>query len=433
MPRPDDYPDLATTPRNWPVPGGGGPFPNLEEPSASLKTDGWSLSDSTEGDSVPKSSNINFLFNLLNQWVQFFDIEKTANRSVVVGGDLSTNIFSRGTSFTALDFTGNPIADRFFLSSSNAVVGANVDSNRVTDTPPYELFNRFSRYAIELTNQAAIGAIPNDEDAVIVYFVEGADFIPLFRNPFTIQFAFRSSVTGTYTVVLQNSVQDMNYSTTFNISVADTWQKIVLNIPANPNSGTWDFNSGRGLTVNIVLASGTDFHGPTDVWDTTIGTNVGVDATQVNWLENIGDTLAFQFLKIEEGAVATPLENTSVAEDIVKQHRYYQKSYNNFDAPGVVTNNGRVRYHSGASAPTLSEFLSFRESLRENGIGFNATAQIYSPVTGAAGFARNITQNVDVAVASIGIYENGLEFTTVAGPVAGDVIEYHYTAESELL
>jgi len=358
--------------------------------------------------------------------------ESLIGTNVVIGGDFGNNIFSRGTTFTAM--TGSPstfVANGFFFSSTNAPAAVDVDSSRPNGGPPFALFNKRSTFFLELTNQAVVTPIAADEDLVLVYIIEGFDWAPLYQNPFVIQFAVKSNLIGTYNIILQNNAFDLHYATPFIINVANTWQKIQLLIPANPDQGAWDFQAGRGLVINFVLAAGSDLFGPSNVWGQTLGTDVGVDSNQVNFVETIGNNFSVQFLNVAPGTVPTPLPIENIATEVLREHRYFQKSYDNGIVPGAV-NTSIIRFIAPLAAPFTTRDFPFPEKVREAGTGPAIVATLFSPVTGASGMVRNITQGADVAVSNVIVTESGVGFDLAAGVAAGDGIELHWTVDSSI-
>jgi hypothetical protein len=98
--------------------------------------------------------------------------------------------------------------------------------------------------------------------------MEGYDFQQVFNQTATLGFWFVSSATGTHsvaftdvnTVPLTTPSMSFNYVTTFNVTVANTWQYIT--IPVNFNSGTpadWNFTNGAGMAIWIDTVAGINF------------------------------------------------------------------------------------------------------------------------------------------------------------------------------
>ena len=343
--------------------------------------------------------------------------------------NFANNLFGRGASFVGIGFASDTfIADRFFLSALIPVAGSLVDSLRISGGPPFELFDRESTVSLELTNQSAVAVIPDDEDAVIAYIVEGFDILSIFKKSFTIQFAVRSSVVGIYNVLFQSFDNSENYTGTFEILSANVWQKVIINVPANPDIGNWDFGQGAGLKISIVLSSGSDRFGTTDVWGQIVGVDMGIDSNQVNWLENIGSTFALQFLKLEPGDIATALPITNISNDADLQNRYFQKSYDNGIAPGSVTVFSPIRFTAVPHIP----FFNFAKKVREESVSSLINVTLFSPATGASGVVRNITTGADVVPSNIVLSEYGFTFDLGAGVNPNDNIELHWTVDSEI-
>jgi hypothetical protein len=73
----------------------------------------------------------------------------------------------------------------------------------------------------------------------------------------TLSFWVRSSVTGAYALTLTNNTADRQYTTTYTINTANTWEQKVVTIPG-PTSGTWQSTTSTGTLLVFGLGAGSN-------------------------------------------------------------------------------------------------------------------------------------------------------------------------------
>ena len=132
--------------------------------------------------------------------------------------------------------------------------------------------------------------------------------------------------------------------------------------------------------------------------------------------------------QLELGAVATPFEFRSFAQELTLCQRYYEKSYNLADAPASNTSSGMIG--TIAYATSACFLLPWKISKRTA-----PTVVLYSKLGTAAkvslpDFATDVGTSVTAAITGENSYgfmtDSGSGFTTGTGCV------YHYTASAEL-
>jgi len=198
-------------------------------------------------------------------------------QNVVVNGNMDH--WQRGTSFSSVA-NNTYTADRFVLEKT----GSTVNIARSTDVPTFAQSGFNSLYSYLLTSTAAV-AQGAANYTVITHKLEGHDYQVLHGNKFRLQFWVKSSLTGTFSLSLRNQALNRSYVTTYSISAANTWQKVVLDLTAD-NAGTWVFDNTVGLLVTWGLATGSNFSaGTLNSWQTTanlFGAATQTDLTNVN-------------------------------------------------------------------------------------------------------------------------------------------------------
>lgn len=128
---------------------------------------------------------------------------------------------------------------------------------------------------------------------------------------------------------------------------------------------------------------------------------------------------------LDPGIVVMPFERRLMGIELALLQRYYEKSYNVDDAPGLVTTSAGEFYNATVAGNQIVN-LRFRTPKRAN-----PAMVFYNPNSGATGSWRDVTAAADRAAAagSAGMSAYSL---TVAGSVAGNQMNGHWTADSEL-
>lgn len=150
--------------------------------------------------------------------------------------------------------------------------------------------------------------------------IEGFDVAEHVGRTFTIGFWVKSSVTGVHGISLRNGGFDRFHIGEVNILAANTPQFATLTVVGGlPASGTWDFTTGIGLELGLVLAAGSSFHGSVGSWQT--GTNIA-SAAQVNAIGTIGNVFGITDVQINPGTVAKRFKRPTRPASLARCQRY---------------------------------------------------------------------------------------------------------------
>jgi hypothetical protein len=144
---------------------------------------------------------------------------------------------------------------------------------------------------------------------------------------FTLSFWAKSSLTGSFGLVLEESTGGYQYFTTYSLPVANTWTYITLNIPAPTSGGTWLTNNGRGLVIRWDLGAGTSRSvAATNAWGSS-SSYTGVSGT-VKLTQTTGATFQLTGVQLEKGSTATPFDFRPYGTELALCQRYYQQIVN---------------------------------------------------------------------------------------------------------
>jgi hypothetical protein len=241
----------------------------------------------------------------------------------------------------------------------------------------------------------------------------------------TLSFWVRSSLTGTFGGSLANNAYAYSYPFTYTISSANTWEQKSVTI-AGPTAGTWiGATNGIGIRVYFGLGSGTTNSGTAGAWSA----NGYISATgAVSVVGTSGATFYITGVQLEVGSQATSFDFRSIGQELLLCQRYYEKSYDQATKPATAISYGGIVFlalgYLGVNCNTGCSFC-YRVTKRTN-----PTVTIYSPQTGAAGYAR-VGSGGDIAANVFGNGDTGTG-CYVAGIAGGVDYSIQYTASAEL-
>jgi hypothetical protein len=343
------------------------------------------------------------------------------------------DVWQWGNSFPAL-LNNTPsatyTADRFVVSQTwTAATGqCKVTQQNLTTTFPASANAPNPRYAARVTVTAS--GTPNAGDFVIFsQKVEYRQARKLFKTVTSLSIWLKASVAGTYSIVIQDSVQGQSYKQDFNIGTPNVWTECqIQNIPifnlATGNFGTAE--TDLSYIISVVIAAGSTFQSATqDSWLTGNFLNTSASANPL--LSTNGATLDITLWQHESGAVCTPFEpDPDYASTLEKCQRYYAQSYDDI-AGNFAGNTGDNNYITVASPSTaLIPGTVLPTSMR-----VAPTVTIYNPVSGAANSVR-INGGSNIAVNSLVVGRKAIANITLNSALGTGWAEYHYTASAEL-
>jgi len=145
-------------------------------------------------------------------------------------------------------------------------------------------------------------------------------------NSLTLSFWVRSSVTGKYSVLFYAADGTRSNTQSYTINSADTWEHKTITIDGD-TSGTINNDNGDGLSINWILAAGSDYAGtPHSGWGAYTATDDFAHSDMVQTFATTANaTWYITGVQLEVGE-ATPFEHRSYGDELARCQRYYLNS-----------------------------------------------------------------------------------------------------------
>jgi len=271
-------------------------------------------------------------------------------RNLVINGAMQVN--QRGTT-DAVNGNGFPV-DRFkctVAALDQLVVALSQDSSA-----PAGFAN-----SLKIEISTVEDALAVNETFVLETRLESQDLLQVQKGTATaktmsLTFYVKSSVTGNYALQALDSDNGRSVAFLYAISVADTWEKKSILIPAD-TTGAFADDNGIGLSLVWFLAAGTNFTSGTlqSAWAGTTNANLAA-GHNVNIMANTDNNWSLTGVQLEVGSVATPFEHRSFAEELAMCQRYFHSTtFANGKAAsaGGLVNSSTIGVISGMTHPVI--------------------------------------------------------------------------------
>lgn len=238
----------------------------------------------------------------------------------------------------------------------------------------------------------------------------------------TLSFWVRSSLTGTFSGSLSNGSINRSYPFTFNIASANVWQYVTITIPGD-TTGTWATDNTTGINLTFNLGCGSTLLGTAGAWS---GANYKGVTGSVSLVGTNAATFYITGVQLEVGSNATPFERRLYGQELMLCQRYYEKSWDQTNAVGTLTNTGITYWYNGQTGASALVTVPYKVVKRTA-----ATITLYSGSTGASGVVRNNTSAVDVTGYTTFSADSGFAGgTNAVGALA--FYGFQWTASAEL-
>ena len=183
-----------------------------------------------------------------------------------------------------------------------------------------------------------------------------------------ISFWVKSNKTGNASFgVTQLDNSSKQFTTSYTINAADTWEYKTIEIPAD-TAGVINDDNGTGFVLDFWLNSGSTYTGGSHSAGWEVATQDNRNASNLGVGGAISDYFQITGVQLELGSVATPFEYRTFGDELAICQRYFCKS----SSQGVFASAGDAYTDAG-------KFLA--GTFNGHGVNTGYTPTVYYPVT----------------------------------------------------
>jgi hypothetical protein len=289
---------------------------------------GTALEIGTSGDTITVPSGATLVVAGTTEITGTNNVQRPNAAPLIINGNMS--VAQRGTSFTTSDPAANEnewSADRFTintgaigayttineaLTSGNAFEDGFVNASRIDCTTAVASPDAgdyfYGQYGVEAQDCMAFKkGTPNAEKATLAFWV-------------------KSNVTGTGQVNMRDEDNNRMVSGTYTIDVTNTWEKKIINFPAD-TTGAFADDNGVGIRFEWWLGSGTTYSSGTapTAWETRANGDRDASGT-LNINDNTANDWAITGVQLEVGEYTSttipPFQHESYGDNLARCQRY---------------------------------------------------------------------------------------------------------------
>lgn len=281
------------------------------------------------------------------------NITYTSNAPIAVGDITTTgNVNLTGTAGTGLVFTdGSKLQSMAYFPGRNRIINGSFRVSQYNSTSAitptvgtyvidmwYAALSQASKLTFQQVADAPAGAKYSTKVTVASQFIPGvADAFGFRQNiegqnivdlsygtagalTITTSFQIKSSIVGTYSVRIFNTLSTKSYVATYTISLANTWTPLTITIPGDTASAFSTDNS-TGLFLDFALGAGTNLQtASTNTWLAGAYTQ---STSSIQFVDQIaGSTWQLANVQLEAGSVATTFEQRLIGAELGLCRRY---------------------------------------------------------------------------------------------------------------
>ena len=282
---------------------------------------------------------------------------------LIINGDM--NITQRATSKTGITGTTLEVQDRFACVMGGAGTWTNTSD---TDVPAGQGFVKSNKWDCTATGSMEAGSV-----FAIRYIFEAQD-LQLLKyghanaEKVTLAFWLKSPVTGTHIASLYQFDDNRQVSKAYTVSSANTWQKVVIDFPAD-TTGVIDNNNGAGMGIELAFRAGTNYSSGTLATSWASYTAANQYVGQVDACASTSNNIYVTGVQLEVGeytsASIPSFQHESFGDSFARCQRYFQR----YTQPPLIgsanANNSVARASIGLfpvqmrTAPTASQSGTF--------------------------------------------------------------------------
>ena len=275
-------------------------------------------------------------------------------KNLIINGNMQ--IAQRATNVTGITTTGYRTVDRFSQVVSSAGTWTQTQS---ADAPTGAGF--YNSWEINCTTanaSLAAGAFLIANHSIEGFNLQQLGYGAAGAKTITLSFWIKSNKTGTYILGIYRPTSGRQISTSYSISVANTWEKKTITIGGDTTGAITNANT-EGFRISWWLGAGSNFSSGTlqTSWGSLTSANRAVG--QVNLADSTANSVNITGVQLEVGTVATPFENLQYGQQLQLCQRYYERVVSSLAQAALGDTYANT---AGSPVPTIN--LAFKQTKR---------------------------------------------------------------------
>ena len=243
---------------------------------------------------------------------------------LIINGDCAVS--QRSTSVTGITGSGYNTIDRFKVGFAMGTWTQTQES--LTSGNAYT--DGFSN-ALKMDCTTADASVGSSDRLALSYNIEGQDLQLLKKGtanaePVTISFWVKATKTGTNILELYDNDNNRQISIAYTVSSSDTWEYILLNLPAD-TTGVLGDDNGSSLAINWWMGAGSNFSSGTLSTSWSSVTDADRAVGQVNHADSTSNNFHITAAQLEVGKYTSstipPFQHESYGNNLARCQRYY--------------------------------------------------------------------------------------------------------------
>ncbi len=288
----------------------------------------------------------------------FGDSLRPNAQPLIINGNMA--VAQRGTSFTSVSSGSNFPVDRFEFYPTN--LGAYTIIQEALTSG--EAYNNGFRTALRIDTTTADASPSSTDYAILRTKFEGQDLQMIKKGTanaekLTLAFWVKSNKTTTGQVNLFDIDNSRLVSGTYTISSANTWEKKVINFPAD-TTGAFDNNNALSLIVEFFLDGGSNWTSGTAPTSWEAQSNGDRNANNFAIGSSTDNDFAITGVQLEVGEYTSstlpPFQHESFGDNFLRCQRYCQQ-FNHDATGGNETQVGLGWSHNSSSVYAFKDLV----------------------------------------------------------------------------
>jgi len=287
-----------------------------------------------------------------NQQVQARSNIGVTKKNYIINGGMQISQEYAGGSVSFMGINAYPVD--MFNCTGGTSGGITANGQQVVGVTPGNATHR-----LRVTVTAANASVPAGDNVQIMHPIEGTRVVDLQSGTanaktVTLRFGVKAPA-GTYCVSILNAAANRFYIAEYVISAGEANTDIVRTITLDlDKTGTWDWNTLRGLDIRWWLRGGSTFFGTPNVWSATAAY---ITSNQFNLFATNGNIWELFDVGLYEGPVAPPFQMPDYVSEMALCQRYFQMFVSMIHAGYSGTGVGfysQITFPLMRAAPTLT-------------------------------------------------------------------------------